>query len=217
MFHSAATHSPNFSQRPWRISRSAWSPWKKLKTPQCRPGFRRRWLRSSLCLTCLQISLSSGKTWRKSFWVKYPSPTSAFFFFLFIGDRLLPANKMVISDKEFSHYLNVVPALPYQERHRDLQLRRMGGVGLWVLDTPQFLSWRDGTSKSNILWLNGGPGVGKTYIRFVSPSRSDMRTRYLTKSIARASSIISAGLAHRRAIPPSSSTSSTNNRSKKTH
>ncbi|KAK0641814.1 hypothetical protein B0T16DRAFT_461843 [Cercophora newfieldiana] len=73
-------------------------------------------------------------------------------------------------DDALSKILNLLPPLPYRERHRELQLRRMDGAGQWVLSRPEFLLWRnsDGSSQhDNTIWCNGQPGAGKTYLASV--------------------------------------------------
>jgi hypothetical protein len=70
-----------------------------------------------------------------------------------------------IADRDLSRLLGHLPPLPYRERHRDLQLRRMEGAGQWILDTPEFVLWREGTRhQDNTIWCNGQPGAGKTYL-----------------------------------------------------
>ena len=54
-------------------------------------------------------------------------------------------------------------------RHQDIRDRRVGNVGEWILQTEEFRSWYagggDDKSDNAVLFLYGGPGVGKTYIR----------------------------------------------------
>lgn len=41
---------------------------------------------------------------------------------------------------------------------------REPGTGDWLFGHPYFVRWLDADSASRILWLNGGPGVGKSFI-----------------------------------------------------
>ena len=78
---------------------------------------------------------------------------------------------MSIKDRELSHLLEHLPCLPYRERHRDIQLRRMDGIGQWALETTEFERWRDDIGdENNTLWFNGVPGAGKTYLAYVEAS-----------------------------------------------
>jgi len=55
-------------------------------------------------------------------------------------------------------------------RHQDVRNRRLDGVGDWVLQKDEFVSWRrsrDG-SDDRALRCYGGQGVGKTYIRYMN-------------------------------------------------
>jgi len=53
------------------------------------------------------------------------------------------------------------------KRHQDVSRSRVDGIGDWVLETDEFLKWRDGEdgSVNPILFCCGGPGAGKTYLR----------------------------------------------------
>lgn len=67
------------------------------------------------------------------------------------------------------HILAWLSPLDPRLRHQDIRDRRVGNVGEWILQTEEFRNWRtaseDGKSGSGVLFLYGGPGVGKTYIR----------------------------------------------------
>ena len=55
-------------------------------------------------------------------------------------------------------------------RHKDIQDGRIENVGEWVLETEEFKSWyasSGGSGPDNaVLFCYGGPGVGKTFIRY---------------------------------------------------
>ena len=54
-------------------------------------------------------------------------------------------------------------------RHSDMQERRVGNVGEWLMETEEFKRWRrpDGRGEDDeaVLFCYGNPGVGKTFIR----------------------------------------------------
>jgi hypothetical protein len=90
----------------------------------------------------------------------------------------LPKKSVVLTflfkqkNSEIDKVLESIPTLPYQDWHRNLQLRRMDGVGQWILEMPDFTKWRDGETQSGVLWCRGAPGVGKTYIMLASAQGS---------------------------------------------
>ncbi|PBK88668.1 hypothetical protein ARMGADRAFT_352705 [Armillaria gallica] len=52
--------------------------------------------------------------------------------------------------------------------YNDVQLKTLkkcvSNTGQWILKSPEFLSWVDGSGKSRTLRCQGGPGVGKTFL-----------------------------------------------------
>jgi len=74
-----------------------------------------------------------------------------------------------IVDYERSEILAWLSPLEHQIRHHDIQSRRIGDVGDWLLGTEEYRNWFGGIGGNNshgsALFCYGGPGVGKTYIR----------------------------------------------------
>ena len=70
---------------------------------------------------------------------------------------------------EKSEILAWLSPLEPKIRHHDIQARRVGEVGDWLLQTREYLNWfrgiGGGSSDGSALFCYGGPGVGKTYIR----------------------------------------------------
>ena len=78
------------------------------------------------------------------------------------------SNNYTVAD-EMSQILAWLSPLEPQIRHRDIQTRRVGEVGNWLLQTEEYRNWFGGIcavkSGGSALFCYGGPGVGKTYIR----------------------------------------------------
>jgi len=68
-----------------------------------------------------------------------------------------------------SNVLSWLSPLDPKSRHRDIQGRRVEGIGEWLLQTAEFRSWHTGGGVGDpndaVLFCYGDPGVGKTYIR----------------------------------------------------
>ncbi|KAK0432017.1 hypothetical protein EV421DRAFT_1851153 [Armillaria borealis] len=54
--------------------------------------------------------------------------------------------------------------LDYIAVQQDKLKRRVGNTGEWFLESPEFKSWKDGSTESRTLWCPGSPGVGKTVL-----------------------------------------------------
>ena len=71
---------------------------------------------------------------------------------------------------ERSEILAWLSPLEPRTRHQDVQNRRVGNVGEWLLQTGEFQRWcygaHDEESDKQILFCCGDPGVGKTYLRW---------------------------------------------------
>jgi len=71
---------------------------------------------------------------------------------------------------ERSNILAWLSPLEPRLRHKGIQESRVENVGEWVLETEEFKSWytsSGGSGSDNaVLFCYGGPGVGKTFIRY---------------------------------------------------
>ena len=78
-------------------------------------------------------------------------------------------NYTVVADDR-SPLLTWLSPLEPKLRHRDIQERRVDGVGEWLVQTNEFRSWHDrreeGEGDKTVLFCYGDPGVGKTFIRY---------------------------------------------------
>ena len=68
---------------------------------------------------------------------------------------------------EFMRWLS--PLEP-QNRHESVRADRLDGVGNWLLETNEFREWTSGKGGADqaVLFCSGNPGVGKTYLRYVT-------------------------------------------------
>jgi len=71
------------------------------------------------------------------------------------------------AEAERRQILRWLSPLEPQQRHQGVRTNRLDGVGNWVLETNEFRKWsgaEDGCSEP-VLFCDGNPGVGKTYLR----------------------------------------------------
>jgi hypothetical protein len=69
-----------------------------------------------------------------------------------------------VVDEKKSTLLNALLPLSFHEKHLDLQMRRLEGLGQWFLIMPTFVGWREGILEKDTLWCHGLPGAGKTFL-----------------------------------------------------
>ena len=79
--------------------------------------------------------------------------------------KTVNVNKVVANENpEIMQWLS---PLDPRGRHQDVRTERVDGVGDWLLGTKEFREWRsnDGGTDKAVLFCEGNPGVGKTYLR----------------------------------------------------
>ena len=78
------------------------------------------------------------------------------------------SNNFTVTDDR-SNILAWLSPLEPNSRHQDIQDRRVGSIGEWLLEAEEFKSWHASSggdeSDNAVLLCYGDPGVGKTYIR----------------------------------------------------
>jgi len=69
-------------------------------------------------------------------------------------------------DPEGRQILQWLSPLEPRQGHRGVRTNRLDGIGNWVLETNKFRKWSgaDGCVEP-VLFCDGNPGVGKTYLR----------------------------------------------------
>jgi len=70
-------------------------------------------------------------------------------------------------DPWWREFLPWLSQLEPQQRHQGVRTSRLNGIGNWVLETKGFRKWsgaEDGCAEQ-VLFCEGNPGVGKTYLR----------------------------------------------------
>ncbi|PBK81242.1 hypothetical protein ARMGADRAFT_813825 [Armillaria gallica] len=60
--------------------------------------------------------------------------------------------------------LGIIKKQQMDEETAETLKKCVSNTGQWILKSPEFLSWVDGSGKSRTLRCQGGPGVGKTFL-----------------------------------------------------
>ncbi|RYP31190.1 hypothetical protein DL766_004498 [Monosporascus sp. MC13-8B] len=70
---------------------------------------------------------------------------------------------MLLLDDERLKILKWISPIPYGKHHNTVKEARTSGTCEWLLQHERFREWED-TASSVILWLQGSPGAGKTFL-----------------------------------------------------
>ena len=85
------------------------------------------------------------------------------------NNTIYVSNNYTVADDR-SQLLTWLSPLEPKLRHRDIQERRVDGVGEWLMQTKEFRNWHDCHGEvvgdKAVLFCYGDPGVGKTFIRY---------------------------------------------------
>jgi len=75
------------------------------------------------------------------------------------------SNNYVVADDR-SQLLTWLSPMEPRLRHRDVQERRIGDIGGWLIQTVEFRRWWSLAGEGDaVLFCDGNPGVGKTFMR----------------------------------------------------
>ena len=73
-----------------------------------------------------------------------------------------------ITPDDESKILAWLSPLEPRARHQDIGAQRVDSIGAWLLETPEFKCWHNGSrgdgSHYSTLFCHGNPGAGKSYI-----------------------------------------------------
>ena len=66
-----------------------------------------------------------------------------------------------------SNLLTMLSPLGHGLQHANIEAQRVDGVGEWFIQTEEFRKWSglEGGGDEPVLFCDGSPGVGKTFIR----------------------------------------------------
>lgn len=95
------------------------------------------------------------------------------------------------NDSEAEHTLDQLSKLIYREVHRQFQESRLEAAGHSLLDSDEYRQWRDmtmrnvqGASSTHCFWIDGPPGVGKSFVASSVVDNLYERTRGTPNALA---------------------------------
>jgi hypothetical protein len=71
--------------------------------------------------------------------------------------------------KKQAEVLEWTSAIPYRKHHEETRIKILNGTGGWLFRHPGFDNWRN-WGNSEILWLHGSAGTGKSTLLSVTRS-----------------------------------------------
>jgi hypothetical protein len=66
-----------------------------------------------------------------------------------------------LNRREKEAILDWASQVPFLKHYKTTKEKAMKGTGTWLLEDDQFVDWRT-SSRSQMLWLSGGAGTGKS-------------------------------------------------------
>ncbi|KAK3987161.1 hypothetical protein QBC44DRAFT_271432 [Cladorrhinum sp. PSN332] len=83
--------------------------------------------------------------------------------------------------QDFDSLKSYISPPNYDSRLAEIDVDRCEGTGGWLLSDPSFTKWLDSASSTeNVLWLQGIPGAGKTYLAFTVVHETRKRGKTLS-------------------------------------
>ena len=83
------------------------------------------------------------------------------------GNITASFNTTFYKSDEDAQIMRWLSPLEPNHRHHGVRNERFAGVGDWLLEAREFREWRGGEGGADkaVVFCNGNPGVGKTYMR----------------------------------------------------
>lgn len=69
--------------------------------------------------------------------------------------------------KRREEILNWLSNRGHDQKHHAVRSARIEGTGIWLLERPEYVRWRDDIAATNVLWCHGIQGSGKTVLTYV--------------------------------------------------
>jgi len=54
----------------------------------------------------------------------------------------------------------------HDDKHKQITNARIKGIGGWLLNEETYKLWLSEANPASLLWYNGGPGTGKTFLMY---------------------------------------------------
>ena len=81
-------------------------------------------------------------------------------------EALMEQTSEIIRDVEIERALDWISTIPHSRYHTEIHSNVLKGTGQWLLQSSELLTWYE-SSSSEIMWLHGIPGSGKSRLLFV--------------------------------------------------
>lgn len=76
-------------------------------------------------------------------------------------ENMVQSTSAAIDRAEIDRILDWTSEVPYQKHFRLAKEKALAGTGEWLFRHPEFTAWQT-CSRSQILWLHGSAGTGKS-------------------------------------------------------
>ena len=98
-------------------------------------------------------------------------------------EALTERTSEIIIDIEIERVLDWMSIIPHRRYHTEIHGIVLKGTGQWLLRSSELLKWYE-SSSSEIMWLHGIPGSGKSRLLFVQTETQLLLTTDLTLDLS---------------------------------